>query len=50
MHIFDVIIFFELCTVQQKTVKPTDLCPLGAKKLAEGKEKEKCFLAPNGQR
>ena len=33
---FDVIIFFELRTIQQKTVKPTYLCPLGARKLAEG--------------
>ena len=39
MHIFDVIIF-ELRTVQQKTVKPTYLCPLGARKLAEGKGHE----------
>ena len=40
MHIFDVIIFFELRTIQQKTVKPTYLCLLdllGARKLAEGK-------------
>ena len=35
--IFDVIIFFKLRTIQQKTVKPTYLCPLGARKLAEGK-------------
>ena len=40
MQIFDVIIFFELRTVQQKTVKPTYLCPLGARKLAEGKGHE----------
>ena len=38
MQIFDVIIFFELRTIQQKTVKPTYLCPLGARKLAEGKQ------------
>ena len=37
MQIFDVIIFFELRTIQQKTVKPTYLCPLGARKMAEGK-------------
>ena len=37
MQTFDVIIFFELCTIQQKTGKPTYLCPLGARKLAEGK-------------
>ena len=37
MQIFDVIIFFELRTIQQKTVKPTYLCPLGARKLAERK-------------
>ena len=36
MQICDVIIFFELRTIQQKTVKPTYLCPLGAKELAEG--------------
>ena len=33
MQIFDVIIFFKLRTIQQKTVKPTCLCPLGARKL-----------------
>ena len=32
--------FFELRTIQQKTVKPTYLCPLGARKLAEGKGHE----------
>ena len=37
MQIFDVIIFVELRTIQQKTVKPTYLCPLGVRKLAEGK-------------
>ena len=37
MQIFDIIIFFEVRTLQQKTVKPTCLCPLGARKLAEGK-------------
>ena len=37
MHIFDAIIFFELRTIQQKTVKQTHLCPLGVRKLAEGK-------------
>ena len=40
MQILDVIIFFELRTIQQKTVKPTYLCPLGARKLAEGKGHE----------
>ena len=33
VQIFDVIIFFKLRTIQQKTVKPTCLCPLGARKL-----------------
>ena len=37
MQIFEVILFFKLRTIQQKTVKPTYLCPLGARKLAEGK-------------
>ena len=37
MQIFEVILFFELRTIQQKTVKPTYLCPLDARKLAEGK-------------
>ena len=37
VQIFDVIIFFKLRTIQQKTVKPTYLCSLGAKKLAKGK-------------
>ena len=40
MHIFDVIIFFKLHTIQQKMVQPTYLCPLGARKLAEGKGHE----------
>ena len=40
MQIFDVFIFFQLHTKQQKTVKPTYLCPLGARKLAEGKGHE----------
>ena len=40
MQIFNVIIFFKLRTIQQKTVKPTYLCPLGARKLAEGKGHE----------
>ena len=40
MQIFDVIIFFDLRTIQQKTVKPTYLCPFGARKLAEGKGHE----------
>ena len=44
MHIFDVIIF-ELRTVQQKTVKPTYLCPLGARKLAEGKGHETASMS-----
>ena len=37
MQIFDVILFFKLRTIQKKTVKPTYLCLLGARKLAEGK-------------
>ena len=38
MHIFEVILFFKLrTTIQQKTVKPTYLCPLDARKLAGGK-------------
>ena len=37
MQIFDVMIFFKLCTIQQKTVKPTFFCLLGARKLVEGK-------------
>ena len=37
VQIFDVIIFFKLRKIQQKTVKPTYLCPLGARKLEEGK-------------
>ena len=40
MQIFDVIIFFELHTIQKKTVKPTYLCPLVARKLAEEKGHE----------
>ena len=40
MQVFDEIIFFEVRTIQQKTVKPTYLCPLGARKLAEGKGHE----------
>ena len=40
MQIFDVITFFKLRTIQQKTVQPTYLCPLGARKLAEGKGHE----------
>ena len=43
MQIFDVIIFFELRTIQRKTVKPTYLCPLGARKLAETNMHTKCF-------
>ena len=39
MQIFEVILFFKLRTIQQKTVKPTYLCPLDARKLAEGKNK-----------
>ena len=35
MQIFGVIIFFKLCTIQQKTVKPTYLCPVGARKLPQ---------------
>ena len=37
---FEVVLFFKLRTMQQKTVKPTYLCPLGARKLAEGKGHE----------
>ena len=37
MDIFDVIIFFGLRMIPQKTVKPTYLGPLDARKLAEGK-------------
>ena len=40
MQLFDIIIFFELRKIQQKTVKPTYLCPLDARKLAEGKGHE----------
>ena len=40
MQFFDVIIFFKLRTIQQKTVKPTYFCPLGARKLVEGKGHE----------
>ena len=40
MQIFEVIIFFKLSTIRQKTVKPTYLCPFGARKLAEGKGHE----------
>ena len=41
-----------LAMIQQKTVKPAYLCPLGARKLAEGKGPllSTCFLAPDGQR
>ena len=46
MQIFNVIIFFELRTIQQKTVKPFYLCPLGARKLAEGKGHETGSLLP----
>ena len=46
MQIFDVIIFFKLRTIQQKTVRPTYLCPLGARKLAEGKGHETSLLSP----
>ena len=41
MQIFDVIIFFELRPIQQKTVKPTYLCPLGARKLSKRKKQKK---------
>ena len=40
MQIFDAIIFFKLSAIQQKTVKPTYPCLLGARKLAEGKGHE----------
>ena len=33
LQIFEVILFFKLRTIQQKTVKPTYLCPLDARKL-----------------
>ena len=46
MQIFYLIIFLELRTIQQKTVKPTDLCPLDARKLAEGKGGD--VLCPTG--
>ena len=36
MQIFEVILFFKLRTIQQKTVKPTYLCPLDARKLMPG--------------
>ena len=48
MQIFDVIIFFKLRTIQQKTVEPTYLCPLGARKLAEGKGHETIFFQNAG--
>ena len=35
MQIFNVIIFSKLRTIQFKTVKPTYLCPLRARKLAD---------------
>ena len=40
MQIFDVIIFFKLSTIQQRTVISTYNCPLGARKLSEGKGHE----------
>ena len=40
VQIFEVIFLFKLRTTQQKTVKPTYLCPLDARKLAEGKGHE----------
>ena len=43
MQIFDGIIFCNLRTIQQKTVKPTYLCPLGARNLAEGKGHETAY-------
>ena len=51
MQIFDVIIFFKLRSIQQKIVKPTYLCPLEARKLAEGKghEEEMGTFAYNHQ-
>ena len=42
MDIFDVIIFFGLRMIPQKTVKPTYLGPLDARKLAEGKGHDDC--------
>ena len=46
MQIFDVIIFFELRTIQQKTVKPTYLCPSQAVPCPFPSSS---FLAPNRQ-
>ena len=43
VQIFEVINFFKLRTVQQKTVKPTYLCPLDARKLAEGNGHETAY-------
>ena len=43
MQIFDVIIFFELRTIQQRTVKLTYLCPLGARKAGERKRARDCL-------
>ena len=50
LQMSDVIIFFELRTIQHKTVKPTCLCPLGARKLVSCPFPSASFLAPNGQR
>ena len=50
MQIFDVIIFFKLRTIQQKTVKPTYLCPLGARKLAEGKGHETACIVRSSKK
>ena len=41
LQIFEVILFSKLRTLQQKTVKPTYLCPLDARKLAERKDSER---------
>ena len=46
MQIFEVILFFKLRTIQQKTVKATYLCPLDARKLAEGKGDETRVFSP----
>ena len=50
MQSFDVIIFFELRTIQQKTVKPTYLCLLGARKLVEGKGHETAWTRKGEER
>ena len=44
MQIFDVIIFFKLRTIQQKTVKPTYLCPLEKDDYIENLHVLSCFV------